>query len=228
MRTSLNHTPFDISSKSFVSARSDKTNIVLHGSLSRTKYSYTSEQNSENYLMKTWGLLGDKVAGHYVVGRSGEIFSCFDEDYWSNHLGPDKRVSSLNKSSISIYLCNELYLEKENSRYYAFGYVHPSNLYKGPVFEHKFKGYNYWADYSKEQVASLVLLLKDICSRWDLSTTMLENTTRLIPKASARATIVSGSNASSSSYSLPFPSWALNHLSQSGVSMLSCIEEGKK
>jgi N-acetyl-anhydromuramyl-L-alanine amidase AmpD len=119
MRTSLNHTPFDISSKSFVSARSDKTNIVLHGSLSRTKYSYTSEQNSENYLMKTWGLLGDKVAGHYVVGRSGEIFSCFDEDYWSNHLGPDKRVSSLNKSSISIYLCNELYLENENSRYYA-------------------------------------------------------------------------------------------------------------
>jgi len=228
MRTCLKHTRFDIPDKNFVSSRSDKTNIVLHGSMSRTKYSYTANQGSESCLMDSWSVLGDKLGGHYVIGRSGEIFSCFDEEHWSNHLGPAKRASTINKSSIGIYLCNELYLEKENSRYYAFGYTHPSNLYKGPVFAHRFKGYEFWADYSKEQVASLGALVKDVCKRWEMPTTMLENSTQSIYKAQTRATVISGSNVSSTSYSLPLPVWVLSHLEQEGISMISCIEEGKK
>jgi N-acetyl-anhydromuramyl-L-alanine amidase AmpD len=98
--------------------------------------------------MRNWDIMADKVAGHYVIGRSGQITSCVSEDYWSSHLGPGKRLTELNKRSIAIYLCNELYLQKDNSKYYAFGYVHPHNMYKGKVFEANLKGYKLWADYA--------------------------------------------------------------------------------
>jgi len=218
MNTSnISTTPFELSHKAFIGGYTKKTNIVLHGSLSRTKYSFTAAQNTEAHLMQNWNIMADKYAGHYVIGRDGTIYSCISEDYWTNHLGSHKKFSELNKRTISIFLCNELYLEKENSKYYAFGFNKPHNMYKGKVFEYPFMGYNYWADYDETQIDSLGLLLKDICDRQKISASFKKATAKYSPNSVSSAGILSCSNLNDRSYSLPLPEWVSNKLEARGL-----------
>lgn len=161
--------------------------------------------------------MADKVAGHYVIGRDGTITSCFSEDYWSNHLGPNKRFSELNKRTIAVYLCNELYLQKANSKYYAFGYTHPHNMYKGKVFESDLKGYKFWADYDEPQIEALAGLLNDICSRHTISKKIYRKSTEYKPYVEEHAGIFFPCNVNRDSYSLPLPDWAANKLESRGL-----------
>ena len=210
--------PFELSHKAFIGGHTQKTNIVIHGSLSRTKHSFTAAQNTETHLMQNWNIMADKYAGHYVIGRDGTIYSCIHEDYWANHLGNHKKFSELNKKTIAIFLCNEMYLEKENSKYYAFGFNKPHNMYKGKVFEYPFMGYNYWADYDEAQITSLGFLLKDICARQDIKPVFKRNTTNYSPGSISSAGILSCGNLNDRSYSLPFPDWVSNKLEACGLS----------
>jgi N-acetyl-anhydromuramyl-L-alanine amidase AmpD len=168
--------------------------------------------------MDNWNIMSDKYAGHYVVGREGKIYNCIPEEYWTNHLGGHKKFSDLNKSTIAIFLCNELYLEKENSKFYAFGFNKPHNLYKGKVFEQAFMNYNHWADYDEAQIDALAVLLNDVCTRQKISKTFYKNSTKYRPNAAERAGILFCANVNDRSYSLPLPSWAANRLETHGLS----------
>lgn len=211
---------FEVGAKTYVSSSSKKTNIVVHSSFSRTKYTSTAAQPDETCLMLNWGILADKVAGHYVIGRGGEITSCMSEDYWSNHLGPHKRFNNLNKHSIAIYLCNEMFLEKENSKYYAFGYVHPHNMYKGKVFEQDFKGYKYWADYEEAQINSLSSLLLDLCDRHDIKKSLPGKSTDFKPYIEESAGIFFPCSVNRESRNTPLPGWVANKLELSGLTLV--------
>jgi N-acetyl-anhydromuramyl-L-alanine amidase AmpD len=222
MNTSaLSTTSFELSHKAYIASTSQKTNIVLHGSFSRTKYSFTAQQNSETHLMANWNIMCDKSAGHYVIGRDGTIYSCMSEESWSNHLGNHKKFSALNKRTIAVFLCNELYLEKENSKYYAFGFNKPHNMYKGEVFERSALGYKYWADYSKPQIDSLGELLKDIAIRQSIPLTISRDTLSYNPSLSAKVGILSCRNINESSFSLPLPQWVYSKLESIGTALVS-------
>lgn len=211
---------FEVGGRTYVASRSEKTNIVIHSSFSRTKYTSTAAQPNETCLMTNWAILADKVAGHYVIGRSGEITSCVAEDYWSNHLGPHKKFNNLNKHSLAIYLCNEMFLEKENSKYYSFGYVHPHNMYKGKVFERDFKGYKYWADYEEAQVSSLSSLLLDLCERHNIKKALPNNSTDFKPYIEENAGVFFPCNVNRESRNMPLPQWVSNKLEAQGFKLV--------
>jgi len=213
---------YTLSSKSYIPATSLKTNIVLHGSFSRTKHSFTTDQSSEACLMQKWETVADRCAGHYVIGRDGTIYSCVDPLHWTEHVGPGKKFQQINRRAIAIFLTNELFLEKENSKYYAFGFKGQHNsLYHGKVFEADFKTYTYWADYDEPQIASLSELLRETSAAYSIPLTMLGKSAGYVQNAETRAGIVSGSNLNKDSYSLPLPSWAINKLKADGIQMLS-------
>lgn len=211
---------YPLSSKTYVYGSTKKTNIVLHSSFSRTKYTFTGEQKNENCLMKNWEIMADKRAGHYVVCRNGEIFKCLSEDVWTNHVGPGKKYLDANKSTISVFLTNEAYLEKENGKYYAFGFNKPYNMYTGKVFNTEFKGYNYWADYEDAQITALSELLKDICARHGMQLTMSKDTTKFDMRAQSAASILSCANLNRESTSLPLSAWCLDKISSNGIAFV--------
>lgn len=212
---------YELEPRAYIPASTVKTNIVLHGSFTRTKYTYTGQDASEQNLMHKWDMLSDKCGGHYVVTRAGNIYSCVDEDFWSNHLGMDKRFSKFNKQSISIFISNELYLTEENSKYYAFGVVKPYNMYTGPMFKADAKGYKVWADYEKVQINSLVNLIEDICNRQNIPKTLYKHTTQHNINAWDAAGILSCANTNPNSYSLPFPKWIFDKFEGSGITLVS-------
>ena len=217
LKNIINH---PLSVKAYVPGITKKTNIVLHSSFSRTKHTFTSEQKDETHLMKNWNIMADKRAGHYVVGRNGTIYKCFEEELWSYHVGPGKKFAEINNSTISIFLVNEAYLEKENSKYYAFGFNKPYNMYQGKVFEMKFKGYEYWADFDETQIEATVELIKDICQRNDMSLTMSKNTTKFDEDATCNASVVSCANLNRESRSLPLSSWCFDKISSNGITLV--------
>jgi N-acetyl-anhydromuramyl-L-alanine amidase AmpD len=170
--------------------------------------------------MQTWNIMADKYAGHYVVCRDGRIYQCVPEEFWTQHIGPSKKFNDANKTSIAIFLTNELYLEKENGKYYAFGFNKPYNMYTGKVFQTHFKGYDYWADYDKPQIASLISLLKDVCYRNEMDLSMYKHTTRFHPQAPERCSIVSCANLNKDSRSLPLPDWVTEEISAGGIALI--------
>ena len=211
---------YNLDPKCYIDSPSIKTHIVLHGSLTRTKYTYTGTDNTESCLMKKWDIMADKYAGHYVVGRQGTVWACVDEDYWTNHLFAGKKLFDYNRKSIAIFLCNELYLEKENSQLYAFGIKKNYNIYKGPVIECKAKGYQYWADHEELQINALTNLIKDVAGRHQIPTTMLDNTMEYDPNAWYAAGILSAANANKESFSLPFAPWAKEKIQKAGIRLI--------
>ena len=60
------------------------------------------------------------------------------------------------RQSIGIELVNKLY-------------VNPVS-FEGPIYEDYFEafGYRYWEDFPEEQIHSLVILIEDITSRWNI------------------------------------------------------------
>ena len=208
---------YELAPKTYVPSYTVKTNIVLHGSLSRTKYTFTGDQRDETCLMKNWNIMADKCAGHYVVTRNGTIYRCIDEENWSQHLGPGKRFNELNRATIGIFITNEMYLERENGKYYAFGFNKPYNMYTGKVFARPFKGYDYWADYEPEQIEALTELLKDVCERNGIPLRMGKYSTSFAPELVDEAGIVSAANLNRDSYSMPLPGWVLESFESNGI-----------
>ena len=209
-------TKYDLAPRTYIPSATMKTHIVLHGSLTRTRYTFTGQENTETVLMKKWNIMADKYAGHYVVGRSGSIYNCIDDDYWTNHLALGKKFSDYNKDSLAVFLCNELYLTKQNNQFYAFGIDKPHNIYKGPTFEYGFRDYNLWADYDELQIASLGRLLGNLCDKHGIPKTLFKYTTMTTPAAWREAGIVSCANMNPDSFSLPLPDWALNKICETG------------
>lgn len=207
----------DLEAKSYVPSYTVKTNIVVHSSFSRTKYTKTADQNSDLCVINTWNVLADRYSGHYLICRDGTIINTVSDSFWTHHVGPGKRFAEINKSSIGIFLANELYLEKENSKYYAFGFNKPYNMYNGPVFSQKFKGYEYWADYDKSQISSLCWLLNHVCEKHELDKDMYKNTTEFNLSSDSAATIITAANLNRDSYSMPLPPWALQQISEAGI-----------
>jgi N-acetyl-anhydromuramyl-L-alanine amidase AmpD len=110
-----------------------------------------------------------KVAVAYVIDKNGDIFKLFNPSYWAYHIGGDS-TKMCNMKSIGIEIVNEGVLYKrDNGKFYWWvdkDYPEGRYEYKGKeVFELEegdWRGYKYFANYTKEQIDALKELTEQI------------------------------------------------------------------
>jgi len=122
-----------------------------------------------------------KIGVQYVIGGKsikndsttdydGKIVKCIPDNFWAYHLGStttDGINPYMHKNSIGIELCNFGYLTKNNSSFktYTGADVDSSQVID---LKFKFRGYQYWHNYSNKQLESLNGLLKYLISKYNI------------------------------------------------------------
>jgi N-acetyl-anhydromuramyl-L-alanine amidase AmpD/peptidoglycan/xylan/chitin deacetylase (PgdA/CDA1 family) len=120
----------------------------------------------------------DNTSAHYIIDRDGTVYQVLPENLGAYHVscyglrsncvpscpicdGPDGKLVEPATQSIGIELVNQ-------------GQVIPTS-FDGPVYEDFSMSFNYryWEDYPEAQLKSLVLLVNDIRSRWDIPLDMV-------------------------------------------------------
>lgn len=132
-----------------------KSQIFLH---------YTASGPSARGVIDYWNSDEPRIATAFVIdGYKGEIYECFNPDFWSYHLGVKGTKGALDKASIGIEICAYGPLVERNGQFYAW----PNNFSTVKIPENKvykltrqFRGYNLFEALTDEQIASLEKLLE--------------------------------------------------------------------
>lgn len=140
-----------------------KDRIVLHHTVS------DSGKYVSDWFKDDGGKI--KVAVAYVIEKDGTIVQLFEPEYWAWHIGGSSKYKE-NAMSIGIEIVNEgVLFKRENGDFYWW--IDSNNpkgkvKYLGEVHEEKngWRGYNYFAKYSKEQVDSLKELVLFLLSKF--------------------------------------------------------------
>ena len=94
---------------------------------------------------------------HYVVTKEGEILQLIDEKGYSTYMGGE----NLDKTTIIVCLENLGWLEKKPLTDYYINWI--GSIYKGKVFEKKWRDYFFWDPYSEEQIIQTGKLCSFLC-----------------------------------------------------------------
>ena len=97
----------------------------------------------------------DKIP-HYVVTREGVILQLLTNPEYSNYFSDP----SINQGSIIICLENLGWIQKEPLKDYYVNWI--GDIYKGVVFERKWRDYYFWQPYTEKQFEMLVQLCKQL------------------------------------------------------------------
>jgi N-acetyl-anhydromuramyl-L-alanine amidase AmpD len=124
-----------------------------------------------------------RIGTHYVIGGKinnkkqydGVIVQCIPLGNWAYHLGSQSQHGinlKMQMNSIGIELCNFGYLTKKAGKYYTYT---NTEVDKSDVIDlgYKFRGYQYWHNYSDHQIESLRLLLIYLIDQFKLPKTGL-------------------------------------------------------
>lgn len=150
----IKQTPF----KGYNAEETTKKQIYLH---------HTAGGADALSTFKFWEADAINVATCVAISRDGQIVQGFDSKFWAYHLGLKSShflglpYTNLDKSSIGIELCNWGYLVKKGTKYYNYVGKEVKDVCK---LDKPFKGYTYFENYTKEQIASvreLLLLWRD-------------------------------------------------------------------
>lgn len=146
-----------------------KKSIVLHSIQSFTGPTYIK------FLQNQAG----KNALTYVIDREGKIYSLFNPNFWSYHLGINHSPSLMDKNSISIGLLNWGPLKKIKNHeieIYGFnlgvkfmGITQDGASDKIVKLSKPFKGYDIYASFNKPQLQSLEDLLKKLIKDFNIT-----------------------------------------------------------
>ena len=140
--------------------QSPKTQIVLATSLRKDSYHITRLLHKEFGKTKKWNT--------YTISRNGLIYSHYDPKHHSDFLG----IKEGDKQSVSIVLENMGCLsETINGEY-----VNTINEVcdKSNVVEKSWLGYNYWEQFTDEQVISTVELCKKLCEQYGIPKILID------------------------------------------------------
>ena len=116
----------------------------------------------------------DNTSAHYIIDRDGTVYQVLPESLGAKHLssiciesspicddGQGNSVDQQHNPSESNWLMGDT--------------VNDPDDYEWPVYEDYAMafGYRYWDDYPEAQIRSLVLLVNDIRTRWDIPLDMV-------------------------------------------------------
>jgi N-acetyl-anhydromuramyl-L-alanine amidase AmpD len=89
---------------------------------------------------------------NFIITRKGEILQLIPENHYSNFFTNE----TVNQNSVFISLENLGWLEKKPLSNYYINWI--GSIYKGEVYEKKWRDFFFWQPYTQEQVQSLVEL----------------------------------------------------------------------
>ena len=94
---------------------------------------------------------------HFIISKNGLVIKVLDPNKSNNFFG----YKEIDDNIVTVLLENEGWLKpkKDNPRLCDW----LGNIYKGEVFEKKWRNKFFWSTYSDKQVESLVILLNDLC-----------------------------------------------------------------
>lgn len=119
-------------------------------------------------VIKYWGSDEPRVATAFVVdGEKGQVFECFNPDFWSFHLGVKGTNGALDKTSVGIEICAWGPLTKKGDKYYTYvnTEVAPEHVYE---LEIPFRGFKYFHKVSDVQFKQLELLVDFLITEYNV------------------------------------------------------------
>jgi len=114
----------------------------------------------------------DKVP-HYIITRNGQILRTLNDNECPNYLSDN----NLNKDSIIISFENLGWLEKEPLKNSYINWI--GNIYKGEVFQRRWREYSFWQPYSTEQLDSGIELIKMVCKTNEIPQNFVGHNTKI-------------------------------------------------
>jgi N-acetyl-anhydromuramyl-L-alanine amidase AmpD len=123
-----------------------KKQIVLANTLRNSREYITSlkERHNKKY---------QKIP-NYLIDREGRVFNLIPDEFYSKYF----KKENINKNSIIIVLENLGWLEKRPLTDYYVNWI--GDIYKGEIFERKWRDYFFWQPYTEEQLKSCA----DLCN----------------------------------------------------------------
>ena len=172
--------------------KTTKRKIVLHYTVGDCKSAYNTLTNQN-----------EKVSVSYLVSREGKVIQLFDDKYWSYHLGAgaiggNKAMSSesigieianfgpLTRKGYELHTCYstdkkpQIYCDIGDTNHYIF-------------IKDGFRGYQYFAKPTQEQIEAVKKLISFLCSKHNIPNAYLTDEDRYeVFKSSSIATRYSG------------------------------------
>jgi N-acetyl-anhydromuramyl-L-alanine amidase AmpD len=110
---------------------------------------------------------------NYIVTRDGQILQLLGNNEHSNYFTSE----NINKNSIIVCLENLGWLEKEPLSNHYVNWI--GDIYKGNVFEKKWRDYFFWEPYTEKQIDSTVILCKMLFNELGIKDNVIGHNTRI-------------------------------------------------
>lgn len=159
--------------KSYILPKNNYTNI--ESIKKQIVIGNTNNNNMKHYIGWVNRYNGKyKKTAAFTIDAAGIIYKHFEPRYQSEYFNDLKQ----NNKSIVILLENDgsLIKDVEKNNFLSWlGYIYKEE----DVFEKKWRTYNYWVQYKKEQIDSAVNLVKELCEEFYIPLTAMTHNTKM-------------------------------------------------
>ena len=159
--------------KSYILPKNNYTNI--ESIKKQIVIGNTNNNNMKHYIGWVNRYNGKyKKTAAFTIDADGIIYKHFEPRYQSEYFNDLKQ----NNKSIVILLENDgsLIKDVEKNNFLSWlGYIYKEE----DVFEKKWRTYNYWVQYKKEQIDSAVNLVKELCEEFYIPLTAMTHNTKM-------------------------------------------------
>lgn len=179
--------------QNYISTETGKSQIVIGNTFNKDMRHYTGwlHRNNGQY----------KKTAHYTITVDGTIYEHFSPIYYSRYF----KNYEQNLKSIVILLENDGWLIRDSEKDQYLTWI--GDIYKEPskIIAKKWRGFNFWTQYTEQQFESAINLTKVLCDRFSIPLTSVGHNTKIDILADYRG-ILYKSNLEKH-FTDPNPSW---------------------
>ena len=136
---------------------------------------HTSRNINDYFQSLKFRFNGDfKRIPNYIIPREGKIIQLLGNTEHSEYF----KDSNINRNSIIISLENLGWLQKEPLTDHYINWI--GDIYKGNVFEKKWRDYFFWQPYTQEQVQSVYSLCDKLLKEMKIKPQTVEHNTKIL------------------------------------------------
>ncbi len=157
---------YKLNVKHFIPIKTEKKRIVIGNTFNTDMKHVIGWENRLNGNYK-------KTAA-FTIAKDGTVYEHFNPNFYSHFY----KSHDINAKSITILIENEGWLLKnENNQYINL----LGSIYDKPneVYTKKWRSFNYWVPYTKEQLNSAIELVEDLCKKFNITQKVINHNTKI-------------------------------------------------